>query len=266
MNYELNKKNTLSFDYGKRIKRPYYFQLNPFRYNSDIYTYVEGNPFLKPSFIENIEISHSYKNLLQSSIYYKKVENGFNQITILLPNNIQQIIPKNYYNSNEFGITESISFNVTKFWETKNDIYLYYLKSNSTILEVRAENEGFTAYLNTNNSFVLNAKKTFFSTLNYWYQFPEASDLDDANAYSQLDIGLKLLLGEKLIINLKGTDLLKTNKPTYTSYNSDNTKTTFSNYYDNRRLYFSLTYRFGNNKITSKKHRGSNQEEQSRTN
>lgn len=267
LNYEVNKNNSFSFEYGKRIKRPYYFQLNPFRYNSDIYTYTEGNPLLKPSFIENIELSHSYKSLLQTSLYYKNVENGFNQITILHPNNIQQIIPENYYNSTEFGLTENISFNITKFWETSNEIYLYYLKATATIPQVKTKNEGFTAFLETDNSFILNTQKTFFATLNYWHQFPEASDLDNANAYSQLDAGFKaLLFNKKLILNLSVSDILKTNKPTYISYNSNNIKTTFSNYYDNRRLNLSITYHFGNNKIRGKNHRGSNNEEKNRTN
>ena len=266
LSFEANKNNTFSFEYSKRIQRPSFFYLNPFRSNSDIYTYIEGNPLLKPSYINNIELSHSYKNLLQTAIYYKKVENGFSQITILHPNNVQQIIPKNYFNSTEFGLTENISFNITKFWETSNDIYLYYLKATATIPEVKAENKGFTAYIGTNNTFILNTKKTIFATLNYWYQFPEASDLDNANAYSQLDAGFKaLLLNKKLIFNLSVSDILKTSRITYTSYNGNNIKTTFSNYNDNRRLNLSLTYRFGNNKIRSKNHRGSNNEEKSRT-
>ncbi len=266
LNYKVNKNNAISFEYGKRIKRPYYFQLNPFRSNSDIYTYTEGNPLLKPSYINNIELSHSYKNLLQTSVYYKKVENGFNQITIFHPNNIQQIIPKNYFNSTEFGLTETVSSNITKKWETSNDIYVYYLKATSQIPEVKAENEGLTAYLETSNTFILNTKKTIFATLNYWYQFPEASDLDNANAYSELNIGFKaLLLDKKLILSLKGTDIFKTHRETYISYNSNNIKTTFSNYYDNRRLILSVTYRFGNNKIRGKNHRGSNSEEKNRT-
>jgi len=264
---ELNKNSTFTIDYGKRIKRPYFFQLNPFRYNSDIYSYTVGNPLLKPSFIDNIQLTHSYKNLLETSLYYKHIENGFFQITILHPNNIQQIIPKNYFNSDEFGITESISFNITKFWKTSNNIYVYYMKARSTIPEVKAKNSGLTAYLDTNNTFILNNKKTLFASINYWYQFPEASDLDNANAYSQLDINFKaFLFNKRLILNISGTDLLKTNRPTYTSYNSENIKTTFSNYYDNRRLNLSLTYSFGNNKIREKGYRGSNQSEKRRIN
>ncbi|MCF6182811.1 outer membrane beta-barrel protein [Lutibacter sp.] len=109
-----------------------------------------------------------------------------------------------------------------------NSIYLYYLKATSTIPEVKAENKGFTTYLSSNNSFILNTNKTVFASINYWYQFPEASDLDNANAYSQLDISFKVLsLNKRWILNISGSDILKTNRPTYISYNSNNIKNDF---------------------------------------
>ncbi|MGY0407723.1 MAG: outer membrane beta-barrel family protein [Polaribacter sp.] len=266
LSYEINKNNSLSFNYGKRIKRPYFFQLNPFRSNIDIFSYTEGNPLLKPSFIENIELSHSYKDLFQTTIYFKGIENGFNQITIFHPNNIQQIIPKNYFNSNEFGLTESISFNMTKFWETSNDIYIYYLKATSVIPKVQSKNEGTNVFLSTNNSFILNTKKTLFATLNYWYQFPETVGLQNTDAYSRFDFGFRgLFFNKKIIVSIGISDLFKTHQPSYsTLYN--NIKTTFNSYYDKRRLNLSITYRFGNNKIKGKSNKGSNQEEKNRTN
>ena len=267
LNYKPNKNNSFNINYGKRIKKPHFIQLNPFRRYRDMFAYIEGNPLLKPSFIDNIELSHSYKNLFQTAIYYKRIENGFNHITILLSNNIQQIIPKNYFNANEFGLTETISFKITKKWKTKNDVHIYYLKATSLIPSVKATNVGLTAYLKTNNTFILNTKKTFFATLNYWYQFPQATGLKNIEAYSALNIGIKvLLLHKKMTVSLGGKDILKTNRKAYTLYNSNNIKTTFSNYNDKRSLKLSVRYRFGNTKIRGTYHKGSNKEEKSRTN
>ncbi len=265
--YEPHKNNSYGISYGRRINRPNFFLLNPFRYYSNIFSITEGNPLLKPSFIDNVEFTHEYKNLIQTAVYYKHIQNGFNQITILQSNNLQQIIPKNYFNANEIGISTSISFNITKFWEISNDINFYYSKVYSITPEVRQNNEGTSTFIETDNSFILNKKKTFFATINFWYQFPEISDLDESSSYSQLDIGFKILLfNENLTISISGTDLLKTNKPTFTSYNSNGIKTTFSNYDDNRRLNLSLTYFFGNNRIKSKSHEESNQQEKNRIN
>jgi len=267
LNYISNKNNTFTLSYGKRINRPNFFYLNPFRSDYDLYSFVEGNPFLKPSFVDNIELTHTYKSILISTVYYKHVNAGFGQITIFHPNHIQQTIPKNYYNSNDIGITESFTIKPIKSWEISNELYLYYSKSTAIIPDVKPKNSGTSASLNTNNTFVLNSKKTLFFTFDYWYQFPEASGLDQSNAYSQLAIGFRVLsLKKRWVLNIGGTDLLHTNTPKFTTYDSNNIKSSYNNYYDNRRLRISLTYRFGNNKIHSKSRKSSNASERNRTN
>ena len=59
--YTLNDKNLFVLDFGRRIQRPDYGDLNPFKYFLDPYTYQEGNPELKPQFSNNIELTHTYR-------------------------------------------------------------------------------------------------------------------------------------------------------------------------------------------------------------
>lgn len=56
--------------YGRRIDRPNYQDLNPFFYFLDKYTYQVGNPYLRPQFSHNIELTHTFKGILNSSINY----------------------------------------------------------------------------------------------------------------------------------------------------------------------------------------------------
>ena len=58
----MNEKNNLGLNYGRRIRRPNYESLNPFIRFLDRYTYMQGNPNLKPQFSHNLEGSHTYKN------------------------------------------------------------------------------------------------------------------------------------------------------------------------------------------------------------
>lgn len=51
----------ISLNYGRRIDRPYYEDLNPFLAPLDKFTYYTGNPFLRPAYTQNIELSHTYK-------------------------------------------------------------------------------------------------------------------------------------------------------------------------------------------------------------
>ena len=59
-------------NYGKRIRRPDYQNLNPFINFIDRYTYSKGNPNLKPQFSHNIELSHSFQSFLTTTLNYTR--------------------------------------------------------------------------------------------------------------------------------------------------------------------------------------------------
>ena len=69
--YKKNENNNFSLNYGKRIRRPSFALLNPFRVYISSNSYSEGNPFLKPSFSDNFEFAHSYKKILRTSVFCK---------------------------------------------------------------------------------------------------------------------------------------------------------------------------------------------------
>ncbi|MFP3599611.1 TonB-dependent receptor domain-containing protein, partial [Chryseobacterium sp. SIMBA_029] len=48
--YSFNKSNELSFSYSRKITRPVFSQLNPFRFYFSPLNYWIGNPYLLPSF------------------------------------------------------------------------------------------------------------------------------------------------------------------------------------------------------------------------
>lgn len=79
--------NQLGLNYGRRINRPYYEDLNPFVNPMDKFTYYVGNPFLKPSFNHNIALSHTYKNKITTSFSYSTTVDDVNE-TIEIVNGI----------------------------------------------------------------------------------------------------------------------------------------------------------------------------------
>ncbi len=265
LSYTANDNNAFYLNYGRRINRPNYEQLNPFRMYASPYLYVEGNPFLQPSFSDNIELSHTHKNV-SSKLYYSSITNGFQQLPMVEPNsNIQRILVQNFYNTHTVGLTESFMFNKFECWESNNSFDIYYSKSNSTLPITRKSLESFNAYLSTSNDFRLNTLKTIFFNISYWYNFPGNSDLMKNSAYSQLDVALKmLLLKKKLTLAVSGQDIISTNRPLYTMY-SNVIKIEYKNYYDNRCVRVSLVYKFGNNKIKSTEKDFGNADEKGRT-
>src|SRR5678816_2955791 len=53
--YKASEKNSFVLNYGRRIQRPNYQDLNPFILFLDKYTFEQGNPNLQPQFAHNIE-------------------------------------------------------------------------------------------------------------------------------------------------------------------------------------------------------------------
>jgi hypothetical protein len=265
LSFAANDNNSFLLNYGRRINRPNYEQLNPFRMYSSPYLYVEGNPFLQPSFSDNIELSHTYKNL-NSKIYFSRITNGFQQLPIVEPNtNTQKIIVQNFYNTQVTGLSESFTFNKYSWWESYNSFDFYYSESYSTSTVTVKKLESFNSFLLTSNDFILNKSKTLFLNISYWYNFPGNSDLMRNSASSQFDLSLKILmLKKKLTIAVSGQDIFKTNRAVYTMY-SNNVKMEFNNYYDNRCVRVSLSYRFGNNKINVSAKDFGNADEKGRT-
>jgi outer membrane receptor protein involved in Fe transport len=119
VSYAANDKNQFAASFGRRIERPSYQDLNPFRYFLDPYTYQEGNPFLKPQFSYNYQLSHNYKSILNTSVSYNKTTDIFaetlNQYDSL---KITYVYKDNISTAINYGISVSANFNVTKWWST----------------------------------------------------------------------------------------------------------------------------------------------------
>lgn len=265
--YNPNDDNSLSLSYGKRINRPSYSSLNPFRWFSNPYSFTEGNPFLQPSFVDNFELSHTLKNNLNTSLYVSLTEDGSDQITLTdNDTNIQATVRRNFLEEYAIGISQSYTFKKIKWLESYLQYDINYSKIKSTLPNTIDEQDGLNFYAGVDNSFYFNSEKTFLGELNFWYSSPGVSGVDNITESYAVDMGLKWLFLEKdLQIRLVFSDIFKTNQSTINSVvNGINQE--YRNYYDNRQLRVSATYRFGNKKLRSKEKQFSNEEERSRTN
>ena len=267
LTYTPNEKNSFSINYNKRINRPSYNRLNPFRWYSNPFSYTEGNPFLQPSFSNNLELNYTFNDNWSNSIYYSHTDNGFEQITIVdNTDNIQKTIAQNFFKTTIIGISESYTYNKLKWLSTTFSFDWNYSKSESLIPITNQNLNGSNAYFSISNDFNLNKNKTLLFNFSYWYNFKGTSDLDKNNAYSQLDASIKYFaFDKKLQISFNANDILSTNRPIYTSF-TNNIQIDYKNYYDVRLFRLSLVYKFGNKNINVEKKEVGNQEEKERTN
>jgi iron complex outermembrane recepter protein len=76
----LSKKSTIILSYSRRIDRPSYQELNPFRSFLDPYTYQQGNPYLQPQFTNSLELTHAYEGSLTTSLNYSTTDQVITQV------------------------------------------------------------------------------------------------------------------------------------------------------------------------------------------
>jgi hypothetical protein len=117
LQYTANEKNQFVINYGRRIERPDYENLNPFVHFLDRYTFEQGNPNLSPQFAHNIELSHTFSGFLTTTLNYTATNNIIQQV--LEQNDItnETFIKKaNIANAKQIGLAVTANKSITKWW------------------------------------------------------------------------------------------------------------------------------------------------------
>ncbi len=228
-------------------------------------SYRQGNPFLQPSFTDNVEFNFNYKNNWNSTLYYSSTKDGYEYITILNNNtNFQETKPFNYYNTNSIGFSQSFNINVFKKLSIYNSLSIYYSDSKSSLQITNQRLFGWGGDFSINCDYFINNSKTIIFNTRFSNIFKGVWDLDRNNSYNQLDASLKFLFFDKnLQITLAGTDLFHSYQQEFISYTND-IQINYKSYLDKRAFRISLIYNFGNNKISSRNKSTGNEDEKNR--
>ncbi|MCH2195471.1 TonB-dependent receptor [Kordia sp.] len=257
--------NSFYFNYGKRINRPSFADLNPFRTYINSTSFSEGNPFLQPSFTDNFELSYTYKRKWRTYAFANILSDGYGLVfRANEASNNQVITRENYYDEFFYGIGQSYSTDITKWWQSQNSVYLLGSTSDfDNTLAARPQN-GVRFYATSNNTLSLgeNTKMQvdYVYSSNYkrgLYEFGQTSGLNISFRQSFLD--------NKLNASVLFNDVFNSNfLRDYTSV-VNNIQQIYNENNSSRFVRFSLTYNFGNNEINVRKPGFGNNEEQNRS-
>jgi iron complex outermembrane receptor protein len=266
LGYTTNPKNSFSLSYGRRINRPNYQDLNPFYYFLDKYTYELGNPFLKPQFSHNVDLNHSFKAFLNTSLNYNSTNDIIQQVLEQVDStNTTFIRRENIAKRTSIGISVSANMQVTKWWRA--NIYTNVVNNhfeglvNGAMLNV----DGATFTTNVSNQFTF--KKGWSGEISAFYRSKGIEGTLVAEPMGAVNFGIgKQVLNNKGSVRLNVRDFLDIQK--FRGYSRfQNVDMKINNQWDNRVVNVSFSYRFG--KATQsgpQRKKGSTNEEQSRIN
>ncbi|MBO9567036.1 MAG: TonB-dependent receptor [Niastella sp.] len=269
VSYNASKDNQFGVSFGRRIDRPSYEDLNPFMFFIDKYTYGAGNPFLKPQYSNNFEVTHIFKSFLTTTLNYSITKDLFNEVFTQekLPNGdngYATIVRQGNIGRREnAGIAVSVQLPVAKWLTT-----MVYTNYNYTQYSGIIEGQDFSIeagnlMVNINNQFKFN--KGWAAELSGWYRTsgPEGQILLDP--FGQMSAGIsKQVLKGKGTLKLNVRDIFFTQIPKG-EINFENTEARFKNSRDTRVANLTFTYRFGKPlKSTNGRKKGGAGEEQNR--
>lgn len=252
VSYKARKKNEWNINLTGRINRPLYQLLDPFRVLTDVGTYTQGNPSLKPETTYSNELSYSFQNIFFATLCYSftldrispaLIHDASNEIRLRTFINLDYL---HFYN-----LDMTYSKKVTSWWNTNSTLTPFYQRystnNNGYIIYNR---ETFSFWFNTNNSFYLT--NGFSVECGFSYEYKNSAGLSIIKPLYDVSAGIKRVLFKErgaLTINLSDIFLTKYRRGTASFGAADAILiSNFAGHWDSRILNATFSYRFGNKK------------------
>lgn len=259
--YTLNDKNQFSLSYGRRIERPDYNDLNPFYYFIDKYTYQVGNPYLNPQFSHNIELSHTFKGMLTTTLSYGNINDIIQQVLEQDDSTHTTYVKQsNIAKQNSISLSVNANVPVTKWWRA--NVYTQFMYNeyegyvNNGVINVSGP--GFMT--NISNQFTI--KKGWTLELSGFYRGKMVDGIIVSEPMGVVNFAVaKNVMKDKGSIKVNFRDFLDIQEFNgYSKY--QNIDVTIRNQWDNRVVNVSFTYRFSKGKAAAQSRRSSGAEDE----
>ncbi|RYZ21948.1 MAG: TonB-dependent receptor [Chitinophagaceae bacterium] len=113
----------VTLNYSRRLQRPNYGSLNPFRLYRDPYTWFEGNPNLQPQYAHSFSLTQSVKKTYLFTLSYLYTSNIMSELARLVPDSAYTV----YYQGNvnferEYGLTAIVPVKIRRWWDVQNTL------------------------------------------------------------------------------------------------------------------------------------------------
>ncbi|HUS00307.1 MAG TPA: outer membrane beta-barrel family protein, partial [Chitinophagaceae bacterium] len=208
--YKADDKNNFGISFGRRVNRPSYESLNPFIRFIDRYTFSQGNPALKPSVSNNIELTHTWKSQITTTLNYTYIKDIVQQI-IQQKGEDAYRMPANIASLNQFGIAVSANTPITKWWTSNINVNVYNDNYKGDINNIPIDRAATSFMVNGTEQFKVNKKLT--AEINGLYRSASLAGVMRTNPIWFIGAGLsQQVLKNKGILRLTARDIFKTQK------------------------------------------------------
>ncbi|WP_027382440.1 outer membrane beta-barrel family protein [Epilithonimonas caeni] len=252
--YNLKEDQQLGFSYGKRIDRPNYDFLNPSKSYYNLYSYFQGDAYLRSTIIHNLSLTYTVKDW-NFETYYSYIKDPSMEISIQNPQTFETVY--NYTNidhGQNLGVNFSKNFSIKPFWKLNlfamGEYQENYFMGTDKILY---KNDVFFYNANISTQITLDKAKTWDLNVSYVYNSKTIQGSFDISSSQRTNVIInKKMFDKKLEAGLVFNDIFRTDKNTISTRYADQNQY-FKDYRDTQYFMINLKYNFGNQKVKDAK-------------
>ena len=260
LTYQINENHTLNFRYGRRINRPDYNVLNPFRVQLNELSYEAGNPTLGPEIVNNFQLGYTIASRYNFQLAYSRTEDAIARL--FSPDRINPAAGfATYDNLNKrsvYSFSASAPVQLTEWWSVYFSGAASYVSNQANFAEEFGSPEASVDVTQFNysgllqNTFTLPGDITAELTGRY-ISAGVSEGIFEYDALGYVNVGLqRSFLAGQLNVKLSGNDLFRT---LIIDGGSEFDGLLFRGRImsDSRRVALSVSYNFGNQKVSSRR-------------
>lgn len=262
--HKFSEKYTLGLTFSRRLERPTYRQLNPFRIFVDSYTFVVGDPELRPVFTNSVEVSQTFWGRFVAEMSFAKTRDA---ITDIFEQDdatrISNQIPANLQDLTYAYLSLTAPFSIGKNWQSNFSGSATWNKYVSPLQGGTLVNENTFCEARLQNTYTF-GKSGWSAEVNGSYQSRMVWGLFTIRELGQVTAGVQKTSKNKLTtLRLNVSDIFTTNHiAVIVDYQNMDFFTDRT--WDSRVATISLTHRFGKQTVQQARRRTSGVEDEKR--
>lgn len=263
--YTFNENHELGLSLSRRINRPTYNQLNPFKTFLDPSTYSAGNPYLEPELSYSFELTHTINQKYVVKYSYSRTEDVIINVLSLDPEQEKVVVQTNLNLAtlDYFGLTVTAPFSIGEWFNSTNNATLYYGLYRGNLANTDLDNGRPALNFNSNNSFKFS--DDWSAELIGIFRTSEVYGFLDVEPWWMASVGVQRQFWDrKANLKLSLSDAFYTGKVRATTELTGYSERFFQ-VRDSRVLNLTFIYRFGKSQIApARKRTGGAEEEKQR--
>jgi outer membrane receptor protein involved in Fe transport len=251
LNKPIGAQHQLQLAYSRRIERPDYGDLNPFRVFRDPLLFYQGNPFLKPELVNTFQLSHSFKSRYTTAVSYNRTRDVMTWVNGQIDSiNTTFETPQNLNRLVNYGISFTASTTFFDWWTGTHFVNLYRNEYSGTTAAAAFDNKTTSWSFNSQNTF--KAGKGYTIELSGLYYSGSVYGIARYKGNYMVSTGAqKSVLKDKGSLKLMVNDIFQSNRYREATL-FQNIDMNTDKRPDSRRVMLSFSYRFGNQNIQKK--------------